>query len=180
MAILQENNYIKIEYDGCMIVDSTVYVKYKIYESKTDRDKEKEREPKVADFKRGIRSYIEMLGNKIDEIAQKKGYIGNYPTSDYEFDNLITHICEVQTYEDIVLDNLYHYDTTTQSRLQIVPKKLKELFESYGYEEQWLTDTIRIKGGGLMNCGAYLGEEPTHKYFYEKLKSLMDKSYENI
>ncbi len=69
-------------------------------------------------------------------------------------------------------ERLFEYTNTERDELTISENMQQEL-ENLGFDLEWITDPIKLNGGGEVYAGDYNGEEITYEFFYERLKAVM-------
>ncbi len=184
MAVLEKetNHYYKINFDRCAVRGLKVFVNYSTYQSIEDRDKEKEREEKFATFFQSIRAnaqskYDELIAEVESQelvpeeiIEEESGLIDkdNYP----ELRAMQDKLNELEHLGIEIGERLFEYTNTERDELTISENMQQEL-ENLGFELEWITDPIKLNGGGEVYAGDYNGEEITYEFFYERLKAVM-------
>ena len=179
------DHYYKINYDLCAVRDLKVFVNFSVYQSTAERDKEKEREGKWADFFQKLRQYLhtqytELLtaidteGLNTDALlTDEDGKIDaeNYPTLRVLQDRMNT----LEPYEKAIGERLFCFGESVNSPLNIPSEDLSEL-SILGFEEEWITSPVMLDGGGEVLAGDYDGEPMTYEFFYERLKTVMGET----
>lgn len=190
MAILEHetNNYYKIEFNDCMIKGRDVIVNFSVYKSPQDREKEKARQPFITEFVSRLQQEATSL---YSEIFTGIGALGRSPTDilsetednkiDRErFPELRAIQDKMNGMEDIMrsfFERCYKYgDRETELMEYIIPKQ--EL-EDYGFNEIWITDPVYLTNKAEIYCGEYEGEEITHEFYYNRLKTVMNENIED-
>lgn len=184
MAVLEieTNHYYKINFDRCAIRGLKVFVNYSTYQSIEDRDKEKEREEKFAAFFQNIRAnaqskYDELIAEVESQELVPEAIIGdesglidkdNYP----ELRAMQDKLNELEYLEVEIGERLFEFSNTERDELVIADDTQGEL-GNLGFELEWITDPIKLSGGGEVFAGDYSGELITHEFFYNRLKAVM-------
>jgi len=188
MALLEKatNNYYKIEFDKCAIRGLKVYVNFSVYKSAAERDKEKERECKWAEFFRklreslhnqysGLLAQIEAQGLKPEQVlsATEEGKIDaeKYPVLRIAQDKMNA----LEPFELGIGERLYRYGDNEKSAL-VIPSELLDELITLGFDDAWITDPVLLDGGAEVCTGEYHGEPITHELFYERLKAVMGET----
>lgn len=187
MAVLEieTNHYYKINFDRCAIKGLKVFVNYSTYQSIEDRDKEKEREEKFATFFQNARVHTQ---NKYSELVVAVEEQGLRPENIVEDENglidkesfpdlraLQDKINELEHFMVEIGERLSEYTNTERDEL-IISENIQQELESLGFELEWITDPIKLNGGGEVFAGDYSGEPITYEFFYERLKTVMGET----
>ncbi|MGI6593541.1 MAG: hypothetical protein ACOX24_00410 [Christensenellales bacterium] len=184
MAVLEieTNHYYKINFDRCAVRGLKVFVNYSTYQSIEDRDKEKEREEKFATFFQNIREHNQSKYNELIAMIEAQELVpeqiveddnglidrDNYPALRAKQDKLnkLEHLgIEIG-------ERLFEYTNTERDEL-IISENTQQELESLGFDLVWITDPIKLNGGGEVYAGDYGGEPITHEFFYNRLKTVM-------
>lgn len=184
MALLENstNNYYKIDFDNCSVRGRQVYVKFRTYENETDRNKEKERAGKWAEFFQQIRETLKGLYDSLIADIESKGLKPEdilSPTEENKID--VERFPELRAKQDemnalepfeaLIPNALYSYGGE-QMKVNI-PEEIEEKLVALGYEKEWLTDPVKITAGAEICVGEYNNEPIDHELFYERLKTVM-------
>lgn len=188
MAILEKttNNYYKIDFDNCMIKGLSVIVAFATYLTAADREKEKVRRPLLTAFINAIQQEIgekyNLLMAKVKELGissetdvDEQGLIK--PSVNAELRNLQIEISNLSAMPDQVYEHSYRYGT--EEPQEIVWHYGKEELSQYGFDEVWITDPIRLTAMAQIYCDEYNGEDITHEFYYNRLKTRMNESVED-
>lgn len=184
MAILEKetNNYFKIEFDECMVKGSDVYVMYSTYLTSADRDKEKERRPKLSAFLNNVQQRITELNEELlsaaaemgktpEELVGADGMIPDaYPDLKAKQEELLA-LSDIPT---AVYDRFYVRGD--EQHTEIKYSVSKEVLTGYGFEETWITDPIRLNVQAVVHCGEYYGETINQEFYYNRLKQRMSEN----
>lgn len=188
MAILEKetNNYYKIDFDNCMIKGLSVIVSFAVYLTTEEREKEKTRKQPITDF---INRVQQTAGEKYNSLIEQVNILGISAETDLDENGLIkAEVNEVLRALQIEINNLssmpnqifehcYRYgDNIPQD---IVWHTSVEDLESYGFEEEWITDPIRLSAMAQIYCDEYNGEEITYDFYYNRLKTRMNDNIED-
>jgi hypothetical protein len=92
----------------------------------------------------------------------------NYP----ELRAMQDKLNELEYLEVEIGERLFEFSNTERDELVIAEDTQGEL-ENLGFELEWITDPIKLNGGGEVFAGDYNGEEITHEFFYNRLKTVM-------
>jgi hypothetical protein len=187
MAILDKetSNYYKIEFDECMIRCLSVYAVYSLYREPSDRLKEKERRPRITEFLNAVQQRIAQLNEELtaavtelgltpEDIVDADGYVKEeYPDLRVKQKELLALTPMPQR----VFERCYMYGD--QAHADIEYSASKEALTSYGYDETWVADPIRLTGKASVYCGEYNGEDITQEFYYSRLKTVMNDNIED-
>jgi hypothetical protein len=177
MAITGTTNkkYYKIDYNNCYVAHNTVYVRYLIYLTESERLKEKSRYTAIEDFKKKFTSYLDEkqteLASKIQaaDIQSKEQLVASDLLAEY---NLVKDLDNVYQNLD---DLLWNKNNIKKVSLDIRAEVLLILYD-LGLEQQWLNDPIVFYDGGITHCGAYRKEPISYKLYYDRLKELVPEA----
>ena len=184
MALLEKitNNYYKIDFDLCAVRGLKVFVAYSIYKDTAERENEKERQSKWAEFFQKLR---ERLQSKYDTLLQSISNEGLTPeqilegmidSAKYpELREMQNKLLELEPFEQAIGDRLFKYKDIEKESL-IIPDEVKAELEELGFEQAWIDLPILLDGGGEVLAGDYNGEPITYELFYERLKSVMGET----
>ncbi|MCL2797175.1 MAG: hypothetical protein FWD58_03880 [Firmicutes bacterium] len=186
MAILEKatKNYYKIEFDICAVRGLKVFVNFTAYKSVDEREKEKQREGKWAEFFRKLRESIqtkydtllaevEALGVNPNSVVDGHGFINEnrFPELRKKQDELAA----LAPLELGVGERLFKYGDNEKPAL-VIPHEAGEQLSALGFDDEWITDPVLLDGGAEVNTGDYAGEPITYGLFYERLKSVMGET----
>ena len=142
MALLEKstNNYYKIDFDRSAVRGLKVFVNYNIYKDISEREKEKERQGKWAEFFQNLRkklqsqydTLLQSISNEGLEIEQvlsvsEEGMIDStkYP----KLRKLQNKFLELQPFEQMIGDRLFKYKDIEKETL-VIPDEVREEFEA--------------------------------------------------
>lgn len=177
------NNYFKINFDSCAVRGLKVFVNFSVYQSAEEREKEKERKSKWAEFFQKLResiqakynaliAQVEALGLTPDKVlsATEDGKIdaGLYPVLRAEQDKLDA----LAPFELGIGERLFKYGDNEKPAL-VISEEVGEALAALGFEDEWIINPVLLGGGAEVNTGDYNGEPITHELFYERLKLVM-------
>lgn len=180
------NNYYKINFDLCAIRGLKVFVNFSVYQSADEREKEKERGDKWAEFFRKLREsldaqYTELLAEieaseltpeqVLSQTEENKIDGELYPALREAQDKMDA----LEPYEKSIGAGLFRYEENENQPLVIPSEVLSEL-SALGFEDEWIVSPVLLGGGAEVNTGDYNGEPITHELFYERLKSVMGET----
>lgn len=188
MAILEKatNHYYKINYDRCAVRGLKVFVNFSVYISTEEREKEKQRESKWAEFFQklreslhsqytGLLTAIEEAGLTPEQVLSEseEGKIDaeNYPSLRALQDKMNA----LEPYEKGIGERLFQYRDNEIPAL-VIPIEVGEELQALGFAEEWIASPVLLDGGGEVCAGDYNGEPMTYDFFYERLKSVMGET----
>lgn len=188
MAILRTNekDYVKIIYNECKVIGDLMYVKYVVYNSEDDREKEKSREEPLMNFLIKLRAKAYEMEKTITEACDKYGIDRSDPNCDIskmpqdEVDELTALGKQLSRLEEIeyrVQRGCYNY--VYKDDFTIEESEIAEL-EGLGYKREWLEDKLELKEDIESFCGKYDGEKICPEMYYEKLKNYLNMEGEDI
>lgn len=187
MAILeiQTNNYYKINFDSCCVRGRKVFVNFSNYASENERQKEKDRGEKVAEFfvalRQSLQKQYEGLFQKISELQLQPDDVRS-STEDNKIDRerfpelreLQDKMNALEPYENIIVNGLYCYGEDAVA--PEIPIDILSELEKLGFDKSWISDPIKITNGAEIYVGEY-GDEPiTQEFYYSRLKSVMGET----
>lgn len=185
MAVLEKatNHYYKINFDRCAVRGLKVYVNYNIYDSLQERDKEKDREAHWAVFFQKLRENIENRHRDIMLALEEKNLTPEEVLSENEEDKIdgvnFPELIAMQedmnlleTLEKEIGERLFVFIDKEQQEL-VIPDHLMIVLISLGFQNEWISSPILLKGGGEVYCGKYNNEKITYELFYGRLKGVM-------
>lgn len=183
---IETNNYFKINFDSCAVRGLKVFVNFSVYQSAEEREKEKERIPRWAEFFQKLRESIQVQYNalivQIEALGLTPGQVlsatedgkidaGLYPALRAEQDKLD----ELAPFELGIGERLFKYGDNEKPAL-VLSEEVREALATLGFEDEWIVNPVLLGGGAEVNTGDYNGEPITHELFYERLKSVMGET----
>lgn len=188
MAVIEKatNHYYKIDFDRCAVRGLKVFVNYSIYKDTSQREKEKERQGKWAEFFQKLREKLQSQYNELVEEIQVKALTQEQVLSESEegmIDSakypelrvLQNKLLELEPFEQEIEDRLFKYRDDEKNTL-VIPDEVKDKLNSLGFEEVWIDSPVLLDGGGEVYAGDYNGEPITYEFFYERLKTVMGET----
>ncbi len=187
MAILEKStdNYYKIDFDECMVKGAAVIVAFSTYKTTADREKEKMRRPLLNEFLNKVQQRLttlydelvsgcEALGKTPQEITDSEGVIlDGYP----ELKAKQTEMNSLGSMPQAVFERFCRYGDNTLPEIEYTVSK--SLLEGYGFDKSWITDPIRLTTKAQIYCGEFQGEDITHEFYYNRLKTRMNNNIED-
>lgn len=184
MAIIENetSNYYKINFDKCSIKGRSVFVNFSVYKGSYERDKEKEREGKVAKFFLELRQYIDTKYKLL------LGEIGERKPEDLlsEIDGKIDkdNFPRLRAMQDVVSDllqleqalgnSMYKYEA--QDNALEIPENILLQLNELGFNKSWVSEPIYISSGAEVYCGEYNDEHIDMQFYYDRLKTVMSEN----
>lgn len=179
MAILDtDKTYVKLIFDECMIKGRDVYVSFMTYATKEDRDREKAQYERVQNFLNNLRDKYRNLQEEVQNFISGITDINAMSVAESAMFQSVYEpkIKLAQNYmnqEQNFLDNLIVSASAENiSTFQYIISK-QEL-ESLGFEEEWILNPIKHLGYTTIYAGEFNGEEINEKFYYTRLKPLMN------
>jgi len=188
MAILERgtNNYYKVEFDECMVKGTSVIVAFSTYQTIEDRENEKSRKPLLTAFLGKIQQRIATL---YDELFAAATELGKAPEEMIDSEGKIYEALypELRTKQDEmnsleampqkIIEKFYQYGDHVLPEIDY--EVSKSVLEGYGFDESWITNPIRLTTKAQIYCGEYQGEDITHEFYYNRLKTRMNNNIED-
>jgi len=179
-------NYYKINFDNCAVKGLKVFVNLSVYLDTAEREKEKERTPKWAEFfqklsanlqgqRDNLFAQIDAAGLTVDGVLSK--------TEENKIDGaLYPDLRELQErwnalepFEHLLGNSLFRYGDAELPCIEI-SEKIGEQLAALGFEEAWILDPVRITAGAEVCTGDYKGEQICHSFYYDRLKTVMGET----
>lgn len=180
------NNYFKINFDSCAVRGLKVFVNFSAYQSTDEREKEKERVPKWAEFFQKLRENLHTQYSGLLAAIAAAGLTPEQVLSQTEENKIDAEIYpalraaqdkmnDLEPYEKSIGAGLFRYEENENQPL-VIPGEVSSELAALGFDEAWVTDPIVLNGGAEVYTGDYNGEPITHEFFYERLKSVMGET----
>ena len=188
MAVLEKatNNYFKIDFDNCSVRGLKVFVKFFAYADAAEREKEKAREGKIAEFFRKLRENLQTQRDNLFMQIEAAGFTPEQVLSPAEENKIdaakfpaLRELQErwnaLEPYERRIGDSLYRYGNSEPPCFEASEEIMQQLTE-LGFEEEWITDPIHITAGAEVCAGDYGGEPISQEFYYGRLKTVMGET----
>jgi hypothetical protein len=188
MAVLEKatNNYYRINFDDCAVRGTRVFVNFHIYNSVTERDKEKERTPKWAEFFQKLRESVNARYTALLAAVEASGHTPEGVMS-ADGDGMIDaerfpELCilqdnymELAPFERDIGARLFRYGDNEKPAL-VIPETVGSELAALGFIEEWITAPVLLDGGAEVYAGDYEGEPISHEFYYNRLKAVMNET----
>lgn len=180
MAVLSGQTYHKIDLNNLSIVNNKVVIRVNYYETKDDRDREKELETPINEFIVKANSFINDLQLEFNEILKKYEIDPNIEVNEEKFNEIMQNNEEIAEkynqgvsygldFEMLVrclkLKNLIDYSPNHLD-------KWKEL----GFDENWLIDSPSKLGSMELDLCEYTGQNLTPEFLYNTFKTKLENA----
>ncbi len=188
MALLEmaTNHYYKIDFDRCAVRGLKVFVNYSIYKDTSEREKEKERQGKWAEFFQKLREKLQSQYDNLLQSINTEGLTPEQVLSDSEegmidsakypeLRELQDSFLVLEPFEQEIGDRLFKYRDIEKEAI-VIPDEIREKLEALGFEQEWIESPVLLDGGGEVYAGDYNGEPITYEFFYERLKTVMGET----
>ena len=180
---IETNNYYRIDFDNCAVRGLKVFVRFGAYKGAAEREKERAREGKWAEFFQKLRENLSAQYNALLAAVEAAGLTPEQVLSQTEENKIDAEkypalrtmqdeLNALEPFEIGIGERLYRYGDHEKPMLTI-PSEVGEQLAALGFDEDWIVSPILLDGGAEVNTGAYNGEPITHELFYERLKAVM-------
>lgn len=182
---IETNHYYRINFDSCKVAGYKVFVNFHAYKSAAERDKEKERTSKWAEFFHKLREnlhtqYTELLA------AGAAGLTPEAVLSDTEEGRidmvkfpelriLQDKMNELEPFEKAIGERLFKYGNDEKPAL-VITEAVGGQLEALGFDGDWIVEPVLLDGGAEVYAGDYEGEPITHEFYYNRLKTVMGET----
>ena len=181
MAILDtDGTYVKINYENCGVVGGKVYVEYSTYQNELERQKEKTRHAGWLAFQHRCAEKcgeLYRLGlERWDPQTRSKEEI----EADPQFLKDRNAYCRWTEFLSGFEESVFKLFDEAPS---VAPEELMQELLAMGFDPIWMSDPVRMNGKVVVCCGDYdmmSGNVLSREFFYDRLKSRMSESVQNV